>query len=137
MKRVATGLVMAGWLLAAAPPEPMLQRFEFSQTEMATPIRIVLYATDNATAAKAAKEAFSRFHQLNAILSDYDPQSELRRLCDTSGGGKAVKLCVSPNCWSTRWTLTSGGSSRCGKSIQPICRRRPSRAEMSLQVCAA
>ena len=64
---------------------------------MATPIRIVLYTTDNATAAKAADAAFSRFHQLNAILSDYDPQSELRRLCDTSGGGKAVR--VSDDLW--------------------------------------
>ena len=74
-----------------------MERFEFSRTEMAIPIRIVLYAADNATAVKAAEAAFSRFHQLNAILSDYDPQSELRRLCDTSGGGKAVR--VSDDLW--------------------------------------
>ena len=41
--------------------------------------------------------AFSRFHQLNAILSDYDPQSELRRLCDTSREGNAVH--VSDDLW--------------------------------------
>ena len=74
-----------------------VERFELSQTEMAIPIRIVLYTVDNATAAKAAEAAFSRFHQLNAVFSDYDPQSELRRLCDTSGGGKAVH--VSDDLW--------------------------------------
>ena len=64
---------------------------------MAIPIRIVLYSIDNATASKAAQAAFSRFHDLNAILSDYDPQSELRRLCDTSTGGKTVP--VSDDLW--------------------------------------
>jgi FAD:protein FMN transferase len=77
--------------------EPTQTRFEFTRTEMAIPIRIVLYAADNATAAKAADCGFSRFHQLNAVLSDYDPQSELRRLCDTSGGGKAIP--VSDDLW--------------------------------------
>jgi thiamine biosynthesis lipoprotein len=90
------------WLLgvsvaAAAPAEPALKRFERTQTEMAVPVRIVLYAPNNATAQKALEAAFSRFHQLNAILSDYDPQSELRRLCDTSREGKAVR--VSDDLW--------------------------------------
>jgi thiamine biosynthesis lipoprotein len=64
---------------------------------MAIPIRIVLYARDNATAQKVAEAAFFRFHQLNALLSDYDPQSELRRLCDTSTGGHPVR--VSDDLW--------------------------------------
>ena len=55
---------------------------------MAVPIEIVLYAADNTTADAAARAAFGRFHELNAILSDYDPESELRRLCDTSSAGK-------------------------------------------------
>jgi thiamine biosynthesis lipoprotein len=93
---------MIVWLLgvaisAAAPSEPALKRFEHTQTEMAVPIRIVLYTHDNATAQKAAEAAFFRFHQLNAILSDYDPQSELRRLCDTSTEGHSVR--VSDDLW--------------------------------------
>lgn len=94
---LATVWLLGVGMLAAARAEPAPKRFEFSQMEMATPIRIVLYAADNATAAEAAKAAFSRFHQLGAILSDYDPQSELRRLCDTSGGGKPVR--VSDDLW--------------------------------------
>jgi thiamine biosynthesis lipoprotein len=90
------GRLMIVWLLgvgvsAAAAAEPASNRFERTQTEMAVPIRIVLYAPGNATAEKALEAAFSRFHQLNAILSDYDPQSELRRLCDTSTEGHAVR----------------------------------------------
>jgi thiamine biosynthesis lipoprotein len=77
--------------------ETAQNRFEFRQTEMAIPIRIVIYSTENATAAKAAEAAFVRFHELNRILSDYDPQSELRRLCDTAGGHHPVH--VSDDLW--------------------------------------
>jgi thiamine biosynthesis lipoprotein len=96
------GRLMVVWMFAvgvpAAPPaEPALKRFEFSQTEMAIPIRIVLYAKDDATASEAARAAFSRFHDLDAVFSDYDPQSELRRLCNTSCEGKAVR--VSDDLW--------------------------------------
>ena len=77
---------------AASPGEPPLSRFEFSRIEMAVPIKIVLYAPDETTAENGAKAAFDRIHVLNGILSDYDPQSELRRLCETAGRGKAVPV---------------------------------------------
>ncbi len=73
------------------------QRFEFSGTEMAVPIRIVLYGADNATAERAARAALQRFHEPNSVMSDYDPESELRRLCDTSAEGKPVH--VSGDLW--------------------------------------
>ncbi|NQU19946.1 MAG: FAD:protein FMN transferase [Candidatus Nealsonbacteria bacterium] len=82
---------------AAAAAEPPLQRFEFSRVEMAVPIKIVLYAPDETTAEQAATAAFDRIHVLNGILSDYDPNSELRRLCDTAARGKAVP--VSRDLW--------------------------------------
>ncbi len=78
--------------LAAAARGETLERFEFTQTEMAVPIKIVLYAADKTTAGEAARAAFDRFHELNAILSDYDPESELRRLGDTSSVGKPVRV---------------------------------------------
>lgn len=96
------GRLIVVWLFCtgfsvAMSAEPTLQRYEFTQTEMAIPIRIVLYTVDNATASRAADAAFSCFHRLNATFSDYDPQSELRRLCDTSRDGKAVP--VSDDLW--------------------------------------
>ena len=67
------------------------------RSEMAVTVKIVLYSADADAATAAAKDAFSRVHALNGILSDYDPESELRRLCDTAGEGKAVR--VSPDLW--------------------------------------
>jgi FAD:protein FMN transferase len=86
-----------GLVGTAAGESPALRRFEFTQVEMAVSVRIVLYSVDAEAATTAAKETFSRIHALNGILSDYDPQSELRRLCDTAGEGKSVP--VSADLW--------------------------------------
>lgn len=61
-----------------------LKRFEFEGIEMAVPIRIVLYAEDQAQARRAADAALGRFHDLNSRLSDYDENTEIRRFCDNS-----------------------------------------------------
>lgn len=79
------------------PDLQALSRHEFEQVEMSVPIRVVLYAPDKETAGAAAKMVFDRFRALNAVMSDYDETSELRRLCDTAGQGKAVK--VSDDLW--------------------------------------
>jgi len=64
---------------------------------MGVPFRIVLYAPDAASAQAAAAAAFKRIRELNDLLSDYDPESELSRLSQTGGSGQAVK--VSPDLW--------------------------------------
>ncbi len=64
-----------------------LVRFEFQQTHMGSPFDLVLYTMDEPTAIRASNAAFARVAQLNAILSDYDPESELMRLCDRAGSG--------------------------------------------------
>jgi len=53
---------------------------------MGTIFRIVLYAPDPATAAKASRAAFDRIQELDNIMSDYKPGSELRQLCGKAGG---------------------------------------------------
>jgi len=72
--------------------DPSLTRFEFSQPQMGLPFRIVLYARDRASAEAAANAAFARIAELNGILSDYDSDSELSRLSQTSGTGQEVIL---------------------------------------------
>ncbi len=67
---------------AARGEEP--KRFVFEQPHMGTKFRIVLYAADQATAETAAKAAFARVGELNRIMSDYDPTSELMRLCQAN-----------------------------------------------------
>jgi len=63
-----------------------LRRFEFEETHMASPFNIVLYSTDESTARRASRKAYDRIAKLNAILSDYDPESELSRLSRSAGG---------------------------------------------------
>jgi thiamine biosynthesis lipoprotein len=53
---------------------------------MGTEFQIVLYSADEASARRASDAAFARIAQLNAAFSDYDPESELMRLCERAGG---------------------------------------------------
>jgi len=80
-------LILLGSLLGVnALQPPALQRYTFTEPHMGTTFRIVLYAPDEATAKKAAKAAFARVAELNAIMSDYQPTSELMMLCEKAGG---------------------------------------------------
>lgn len=63
-----------------------LQRFEFSEIHMGTQFRLIFYASSEKIAKKAAKKAFAKVAKLNSIMSDYDPASELRKLCAKAGG---------------------------------------------------
>ena len=64
----------------------ILSRFEFVETHMGCSFKIVLYSTDAATARSASRAAFDRIAALDATLSDYQPESELSRLSQKSGG---------------------------------------------------
>jgi thiamine biosynthesis lipoprotein len=59
---------------------------------MGVPFEISLYSHDEPSANAAAQAAFARVKQLNALLSDYDPDSELSRLCRNSGPGRPVAV---------------------------------------------
>lgn len=61
------------------------ERFAYEKAEMGLPFRITLYAKDEAHAKEASDAAFARIAQLNAVFSDYDPESELSRLSRTHG----------------------------------------------------
>lgn len=82
---------IAAWaLLALAAPglaaEPPLARFEFRETHMGSEFKLLLYCPDEATARHASRAAFDRIAALDRALSDYDPESELMRLCARAGG---------------------------------------------------
>jgi FAD:protein FMN transferase len=72
-------------------------RFEFQRAEMGVPFRIVLYAASTNAAGPAAEAAFARIKQINDIMTDYDSDSELSRLSQTSGKNQDVP--VSPDLW--------------------------------------
>ncbi|HWB05724.1 MAG TPA: FAD:protein FMN transferase [Verrucomicrobiales bacterium] len=66
--------------------------FTFRRPAMGTVWTIKLYAPDGKTAKEAADAAFARVEELNGILSDYLPESELSRLSATAGAGRAVTI---------------------------------------------
>src|SRR5256885_12728393 len=90
-------LVAFALLSCQSTPREQLTRFEFSKPQMGAPFRIVLYARDKAQAQTVAEAAFRRVEDINAILSDYDTDSELSQLSRSAGSGKAVP--VSPDLW--------------------------------------
>ncbi len=63
-----------------------LERFEYTEVHMGTKFRMVIYAAGETTASKGAKAAFARIKQLDGIMSDYKPASELMQLCKKAGG---------------------------------------------------
>ena len=94
-----SAVVLAGCSGArAAAPE--LRRFEFVREKMGGPFMIVVYAADQPSADRAAAAGFARVDQLNAILSDYDPESEISRLSRrTLGGPMGEPVRVSDDLW--------------------------------------
>lgn len=83
---------------ASTPKNSALSRYEFEEPEMGVPFKIILYSASEQQATNAADAAFARVAQLNAILSDYEYDSELSQLGRTSGSGRAVK--VSEELWT-------------------------------------
>ncbi len=84
--------------LAAGQAEPeQLDRYEAAQPHMGVLYKIVLYAPDDATAERAADAAFARVAKLNEIMSDYDEESELSLLSQSSPTAQPIK--VSDDLW--------------------------------------
>ena len=77
--------------MKAAEAEP-LKRFSYEEKHMGVFVRFTLYAPDQAIANKAARRAFDRIAEVDRRMSDYNPQSELRQLCDKAQTGEAVPV---------------------------------------------
>ena len=59
---------------------------------MGVPWQLIFYAKNDAIAIEAAETTFSRVKKLDQMMSDYDPDSELNRLCKNSRPGKPVRV---------------------------------------------
>jgi thiamine biosynthesis lipoprotein len=66
-------------------PAKSQQRFRFSEPKMGSPFNLTFYAGDSAKAEQLAAAAFRLVDSLNAIFSDYLPDSELNQLSLTAG----------------------------------------------------
>src|SRR5262249_12178207 len=92
--------LLAFALFAAAVPafsdEPKISRFEYSEPHMGTTFRLVIYAESRTAADAAVNDDFTRVEALNRIMSDYDPDSELMRLCHKNEKSAGEPVPVSP-----------------------------------------
>ena len=80
-------------LLAIAADSGGPLRREYLREKMAVPVRIVLYAESPDLADAAAEAVYRRFDELNGMMSDYDPESEVVRACRESGEtGEPVEI---------------------------------------------
>ena len=86
--------LVAQLAIAAAmrTPADQQQRYGYERTLMGAAVKITLYAPQERSANLAADAAFERIAQLDRILSDYKADSELSKLSDTAGSGRAVSL---------------------------------------------
>lgn len=87
-------------------------RFEFSHSSMGSLFTIIGYGSDSILQQETAKAAFLMVDRLNLIMSDYNPESELMKLCRTAGQGEYIP--VSGELFaiiqeSQRWSVWSGG----------------------------
>jgi thiamine biosynthesis lipoprotein len=72
-----------------------LARYSRSEVHMGVVFEVVLYAGDAAEADAALSKAMARIATLDNLLSDYDPESELSKLSETStvqGGPPAAEF---------------------------------------------
>ncbi len=66
---------------------PALERFDYAQVIMGVRVNIAAYSASEQEARDAARRAFAEMARIDAILSDFRPDSEAMRLCDAAGSG--------------------------------------------------
>ncbi|TWT57022.1 Thiamine biosynthesis lipoprotein ApbE precursor [Thalassoglobus neptunius] len=69
-----------------------LDRYEFLQIRMGIPVTLTLYAPSRDAANVASTAAFDRFREIDRIMSDYDPDSELMQLCQFAQPDEPVSI---------------------------------------------
>ena len=72
-------------------PESYLKEFSYTQLQMAMPMRITVWCDSENRAEQACKLAFDRAAELVKVFSDYDAESETRRLT-RSEIGQPIKV---------------------------------------------
>lgn len=68
-------------------PVPVIRTYESTRAIMGVEARIVIYHEDPALARGAAEAAFARMQELDDVLSDFKPDSEVSQLCELAGAG--------------------------------------------------
>lgn len=92
---VFCGIALVSYAGEPANDSNSLTRYEYDSEKMGVPIRVVLYAETERQAEEAVNAIWNRFDELNAALSDYDPESEIIQVCRKAGeSGERVQTSV-------------------------------------------
>jgi thiamine biosynthesis lipoprotein ApbE len=82
--RVAVAaLVVVAFACGGCTPQPNAATqapYEYQRIIMGAPCRLVIHAADESTADDAAQAVFARMGEIEEALSDWMPESEVRRL---------------------------------------------------------
>ncbi len=62
-------------------------RFTFTQSKMGSPFSIIFFSKDSVQATKLAQKSFALVDSMNTLFSDYEPDSEVSKLCQHAGEG--------------------------------------------------
>src|SRR5438094_3311168 len=82
--RLCLAALLVAALFATAAYADELQRYSRTELHMGVEFQVVLYASEASPAEQALSKAHARIAALDEALSDYDTDSELSRLSQTS-----------------------------------------------------
>ncbi len=90
MRPLAVHLILCVAVAHADTPK----RYEAKAVHMGTEWKVIVYAADAESAEAATDAAFKRVADLDAVMSDYNPKSELMKLCSANDAapGKPVPV---------------------------------------------
>lgn len=69
-----------------------LERYQFRSNHMGSQFTVILYCGSEEEAERVSAGAFELIEQINRVMSDYLPESELNRLSATSGTNRMVNV---------------------------------------------
>lgn len=108
------GLLLFIFICQTVNAQSNFRRYTYTHPQMGTVFKLVFYTDkDSSFANNIAAQVFIRVDSLNAVFSDYLPESELSRLSDKAGSGEKVK--VSADLWkilqlSKKYSAASNGA---------------------------
>jgi FAD:protein FMN transferase len=105
-------LLVSTVLLPRPASAQIWQRVEAERSAMGTRFRLTVCAVDTAGLARAVRSSWESVDRIEAVLSDYDPGSEVSRLSRARSGSL---IRVSPTLWaawteSERWRRATQGA---------------------------
>ena len=113
-RAAVAALVAVAFACVGCSPQPTAATrapYEYQRIIMGAPCRLVVHAADELTADDAAQAAFARMGTMEEALSDWMPQSEVRRLTAAAGAVTPVGVDLGAALEaSLRWSALTVGA---------------------------